>query len=189
MGLAAPIAGVVSGGLSLLGQRGANKAQERANRDAIAEERRREMAGEARRKEALDIYRNNWQAWFQRHGRKGIDRYGMPSGIDVTRLRAPESSDAVGVAGPGLGLGPGPGAGGPRIARMMQAAAARRGESSQQMDQTLGGMLQAAGQGVGAYFKERNRPSGLEGMEVSRVPRPAPAGLAVTGLKRRSWGG
>jgi len=158
--------------VSALSQRSANKAQERSNQAAIAEERRREMAGEARRKEALDIYRNNWQSWFQRYGKKGIDRYGMPSGIDVTKLRAPGSPQAPGAA-PAAGPAPRPGPFG--IGRMIREAGAQKAAAAQQMGNTLGGMLQQAAPAAETAMMTRRatRRPGREALQYS-----TPGGVA-----------
>jgi len=148
------IAGIVGTGASALSQRSAGKAQERANQQAIAEERRREAQGEARRKEALDIYRNNWQTWFKRYGKKGIDRYGMPSGIDVTKLRAPGSAPAVPGATPGGAPMAGP-RGSSNVAALMREGGQQRAAGAMKTGNTLGSMLQQAGQGVSAALQAR----------------------------------
>jgi len=172
------VAGLLGGGISALSQRSANKAQERANQAALAEERRREGVGEARRKEAMDVYRNNWQAWFQRYGKKGIDRYGMPAGIDVTKLRAPGSPAApptpAGVGAGGLimrrGPGGGPlglrrGPGGPLPGPAVMAGAGGPG-------MTLGDMISRAGTAVGAVVGQRKavRP-GMKDLMVNPIAK------------------
>lgn len=61
---------------------GAMKAQEKARQEALAYERQKQAESKALQQQQADAYRKAWLAWAARVGQAGIDRYGVPVGID-----------------------------------------------------------------------------------------------------------
>lgn len=141
------ITSAVGAGAGLLGQHKAGKAQEKARREAAAYESAQEAKREARRKEALDIYKNNYKAWLDKWGDKGLKRYGMPSGIDITKLGQPAApAGQPPVAGQPMASRRRPGVLQPPMQRPAPAD-----PNAGQGVMTLGNMLQGGLQKYGDY--------------------------------------
>ncbi len=66
----------------------ARRAQEGARREALAYGREREARAARERRWRWDQYQKAYRDWYARFGDRGVDRYGVPVGVDY-RSRAP----------------------------------------------------------------------------------------------------
>ncbi len=131
----------------------ARRAEERARREALAYEREREARGARERRWRWDQYQKAYRDWYARFGDKGVDRFGVPVGVDY-RTPAPGTP----------GVAPQPGAAAPDTSV------------------TLAGGRQIPKSEYDAYVASREArraggaPSeaGAPGATIGRMIRPAP---------------
>ncbi len=60
----------------------ARRSQERARQEALAYEQEKEARAERARRSRWDVYQKAYRLWYERFGDAGINRYGVPVGVD-----------------------------------------------------------------------------------------------------------
>lgn len=102
---AALIAGIGAAaqvGSAVVGSRaasGAQKAQLKANQEAMNYERQRQAEDQKRRDAAAEAYRQSWLQWYARNGDEGVRRYGVPVGIQIPSSTGKSQGPAVRMEG------------------------------------------------------------------------------------------
>lgn len=136
------ISSLAGGFLQNRSQNKALEAQERARREAMTYERQKEAQRRKQYENQVRDYRRAVQQWYQRFGERGIQRYGVPVGVEFFR---PEAAPGGAPPGPGGAPTPGPGPGGavPRATNMRDAYAMMRedrkaGRPMRTMQQLMG---------------------------------------------------
>ncbi len=94
---------VTAGGSAAIAAKSASsarKAEEKARQEALTHERGREARAERERRRRWDAYQTSYRDWYARYGDRGINRYGVPVGLDYrSGSAAPGAPGAAGAAG------------------------------------------------------------------------------------------
>jgi len=91
--------GAIASGLQARSQGKAQKAQDRAYQDAMQREQAKEAEGKKRKAANWKAYESAYRNWYSRYGDQGINRYGVPVGIDLAKPGAGGTPGAPGSPG------------------------------------------------------------------------------------------
>ena len=117
----------------------AAREQEAARQEALTYERTQQAAAQRRQRQQWDQYQQAYQQWYSRYGDRGIDRYGVPVGVNYRGAAAtPAAGGAPGATVPGAARSPVTLAGGRQVdpdeyERYVKAREQRRGQTVGQL--------------------------------------------------------